>query len=70
MAEAELDGLVAREVEGVKVILPIWHGVSKDDVCGFSPTLADRLAIDSSSKSVAEIAAELCGVLKGDAGRL
>src|SRR5207237_5030935 len=41
----ELDGLVAREnVSGEKVILPIWHGVTKAQVTKFSPTLAGRLA--------------------------
>ena len=63
----ELDGLVAREVAGAKVILPIWHGVSKDDVCGFSPPLADRVAIDTSTHSVEHIADKLCRVLHGDA---
>lgn len=27
----ELDGMVAREMEGTKVILPIWHKVTKSD---------------------------------------
>lgn len=42
--QKELDGLVARETVDTKVILPIWHKVSKDDVMKFSPTLADRKA--------------------------
>ena len=45
----ELDGLAAREVRGKKVILPIWHGVSYDDVVEFSPPLADRVAASSAS---------------------
>lgn len=28
----ELDGLIAREMAGEKVVLPIWHKVSKDEV--------------------------------------
>jgi signal transduction histidine kinase len=43
----ELDGLVAREVSEGKVILPLWHGVTRDDVAQFSPTLADRIALDT-----------------------
>jgi hypothetical protein len=31
----ELDGLVAREVNGGKVILPLWHKVSKDQVLDY-----------------------------------
>lgn len=55
----ELDGLVTKEMNGVKVILPIWHKVSKDEVTQYSPTLADKVALNSSILSVAEIAKEL-----------
>jgi hypothetical protein len=41
---AELDGLVSREVDGRKVILPIWHGLSVREVRERSPLLAGRLA--------------------------
>lgn len=46
--QRELDGLDAREVGGVKVILPIWHGVDQATVAHHSPTLAGRLAVSSS----------------------
>lgn len=55
----ELDGLTAREIDGRKVVLPIWYGISKKDVLRYSPPLADKIAIDSSKKTIAEIAAEL-----------
>lgn len=55
----ELDGLVARETQGDLRILPIWHKVSKDEVARYSPTLADKLALNTSLKSVEEIADEL-----------
>jgi hypothetical protein len=45
--QKELDGLVARESGGVKVILPVWHKVTADDIRTYSPTLADRLAANS-----------------------
>src|SRR5207244_2625660 len=45
--QRELDGLVAREIGGVKVILPVWHNVTADVVRSYSPTLADRLAVSS-----------------------
>ncbi len=41
----ELDGLVAREINEGKVILPLWHGVDRAEVCLYSPILADRVAI-------------------------
>lgn len=43
----ELDGLFAKERDGVKVLLPIWHEVSSGDIERFSPMLADRLAVPS-----------------------
>jgi hypothetical protein len=39
----ELNGLATREVNGKKVILPVWHGVTFEDVRQYSPTLADRV---------------------------
>jgi hypothetical protein len=59
----ELDGLVALEVQGRTRILPIWHKVSKDEVTHYSPTLADKVALNTSLSSVGEIADELMGLL-------
>lgn len=60
----ELDGLVAKEVAGGKVILPLWHRVTKDDVLNYSPTLADRVALNTATHSLAEIVDQLTGVLR------
>ena len=59
----ELDGLVTREMEGHKVILPIWHLVSKDQVLNYSPSLADKKAINSSLSTISEIVSQLAEVL-------
>lgn len=62
--QRELDGLVALEIHGQSRILPIWHEVSKDEVVRFSPTLADKVALNTSLLSVDEIVAKLlpiCG---------
>lgn len=59
----ELNGLVAREMDGRKVILPIWHGIEKEEVLRFSPPLADKVAAMSSRMSVRGIAKELAKVL-------
>ncbi|MFA6543328.1 MAG: toll/interleukin-1 receptor domain-containing protein [Limisphaerales bacterium] len=45
---AELNGLFAQEDVNRKIILPVWFQVSEADVRGFSPILADRLAVDAS----------------------
>ena len=58
----ELNGLFSREIDGQKVILPIWHKVSKKDVISFSPILSDRFAINT-SKGVAETARAIINTL-------
>ena len=45
----ELDGLFAEEIKGKRVILPIWHDISRDDLLEYSPSFADRLAKTSDS---------------------
>ena len=62
--QKELDGLVALEIQGVSWILPIWHKVSVDEVAQYSPTLADKVALNTSLKSVEDIADELFGLVK------
>jgi hypothetical protein len=43
----ELDGLMGKEVAGTKVILPIWHNITADEVRAKSPILAGRVAAKS-----------------------
>ena len=64
--QRELDGLVALEVKGQTRILPIWHKVTFDQVSAHSPTLADKVALNSSTKSVADIAEALLALLPKD----
>lgn len=45
----ELDGLFAIEEDGEKSILPVWHNVDRKAVRSYSPTLAGRLAAQTSS---------------------
>jgi len=44
---AELDGLFDLEPVDQSLILPIWHNVSREEVCEFSPILASRRATRS-----------------------
>lgn len=62
--QAELAGLVQRELDGDKVILPVWYGVSASDVRKYSPILADKVAANW-SRGVKEVAQEIRGVLFG-----
>jgi len=60
----ELNGLVTREVRGRKVILPVWHpGFTFDDLVGYSPSLADKKALEASSLSIDEIADQLASLV-------
>ena len=43
----ELNDLATREVNGKKVILPVWHKIGFRDVFEYSPVLADRVAIST-----------------------
>jgi TIR domain len=46
--ERELSGLVARETAtGEPLVLPVWHGVDRDQIVRFSPPLADVLAVST-----------------------
>ena len=45
--QKELDGLAATEEMGRKVILPIWHNITKKEIISYSPTLADIVAVKS-----------------------
>ncbi len=66
--QAELDGLYSRQsASGQKVILPIWHHISKDEVTAASPLLAGMLALNTSLMSLDEIVKELLKVLRPQA---
>lgn len=60
----ELDGLVTRSVTGEQILLPIWHKLSKQEVIRYSPSLADRVARNTSTHTVEEIASEIIEVIK------
>lgn len=60
----ELDGLVTLELNGESKILPIWHEVSKDQVRGYSSTLADKKAANTALQTAEEIADDLEELLK------
>jgi hypothetical protein len=62
-ANYELDGLVTRTNTGEQILLPIWHNISKKEVIDYSPSLADKLARNTSNHTVEEIAKEIAGVI-------
>lgn len=60
----ELDGLVTREMTGEQVILPLWHRITKNEVMAQSPSLADKVARNTSDFTIEEIANEIADVIK------
>lgn len=59
----ELDGLVTKAVGGDQVLLPIWHNITKAEVIDYSPSLADKLARNTATHTVEEIAQEIIEVI-------
>ena len=45
--QLELDGLASKEIAGEKVILPVWHNVTRMVIMDYSPTLTDKLAVST-----------------------
>ena len=64
--EHELHGLVNRDVEEDLKILPIWHGVTKREVSQFSPSLADKFAIDTQHVDAEEAAIRILRTVRRD----
>ena len=59
----ELEGLFNIKMTNGKTILPIWHNITKRQVQEFSPTIAGRLAINTTMQTADEIALELVSLL-------
>ena len=61
--KAELDGLFQLESVNGKMLLPIWHNLTKKQVMDFSPTFACKLAMTTAAMTADEIADELLKLL-------
>lgn len=60
----ELDGIITKAVSGEQVMLPIWHNITKQEIVDYSPSLADKLARNTSSSTIEEIAEEISSLIK------
>ena len=47
------------------MILPIWHDITKQEVLDYSPSLADKVARNTSQETVQEIAKEIAELIRG-----
>jgi hypothetical protein len=64
--EYELRGLVSREIGEDRVILPIWHGVTRKQVLDFSPPLADKIALKTADSTAQDIAIQVLRDVRPD----
>ena len=64
--EYELRGLVAKEIGNRKVILPIWHNLTREQLLAYSPPLADKIALKSNGASIVQTACRIISVVRPD----
>lgn len=60
----ELDGIITKANTGEQIMLPIWHNITKQEVVDYSPSLADKVARNTSSSTIEEIANEIAELIK------
>jgi hypothetical protein len=61
--QRELDALLLKEETTEKVILPIWHNITEEEVGKFNPLLVDKIGV-STEKSIDYIAQQIVSVVK------
>lgn len=64
--EYELKGLTALELGRDKVILPIWHNITRNEILRYSPILADKFALSTKDKDYKELAIEIIKIIRPD----
>ena len=64
--EAELRALMTRRIEAGIKLLPVWHGVDKEEVASFSPMLADLVALVTADRTAQEVALALLAEIRPD----
>lgn len=57
--KAELDGLFQLESVNGKILLPLWHNLTKQQVMNYSPIIANKKAMTTALMTAQEIAEEL-----------
>lgn len=62
--KTELDGLFQLESINGKMLLPVWHNLTKKEVMAYSPIIAGRLAMNTASMTPTEIAVEFAKLLE------
>lgn len=65
--KAEMDALFLLEsATRKKVLIPVWHHLTKEEVIAFSPLIASRSAMNTSTMTIAEIAIQIAKLVRTD----
>ncbi|NHF60357.1 DUF1883 domain-containing protein [Flavobacteriaceae bacterium TP-CH-4] len=59
----ELDGIMTKSINGQQIMLPIWHKITKQEVIDYSPSMADKVARNTATYTIEEIAEEISEVI-------
>jgi hypothetical protein len=62
----EYRSLLSKEDNFKKVILPVWHGITPEEVKSFSLYLVDKFALDTSKSNLQEVARKLLEIIRPD----
>ena len=62
----EYRSLLSKEEKRKKVILPIWHNITQQEVKEFSLYLSDKIALNTSNLSIGKIALKIVEVVRPD----
>jgi len=65
-ADYEYRSLLSREDNFKKILLPIWHDITYEEVKKFSLYLADKFALDTNKIPLRELAIKLIEVIRPD----
>lgn len=66
-SQKELDALVSKEDGKNKVILPVWHMITKNDIQQYSPLLADKVGV-STDKGIEYVCEQIILAIKKENG--
>ncbi len=58
-----MDGIITKSVNGQQIVLPIWHKITKQEVIDYSPSLADKVARNTATYTIDEVAEEIAEVI-------
>lgn len=64
--KTELDGLFQLESVNGKMLLPVWHNLTKKEVMEYSPIVASKLAMTTANMTPQEMAEELYKLLSDE----